>query len=460
MRYKINLIIFILSIIILINRSNFIILLIGWDGLGISSFYLILFYMNFNRLISRLVTFFFNRFGDRIIIIFCCLIIRIKTNIILINFNLIIFVIIFLGLITKRSQIPFGVWLPIAISAPTPISSLVHSSTLVTAGIFLIIKFNYIFFIIEIQVFIIFLSLLTFFLAGIFSLSIIDFKKAIAFSTLSQIGFILFSIRIGNIIISFYHLIFHAFFKSSLFVNLGIFILINYSMQDFRLIKKFSLNKLFKISFFISCINLIGLIFSSGFLSKDYILIFFFSRYYKIFINLIFFIGCIFTGSYCLKFIIFFIIINIKILKLNNLININIYFIIIIVLIFFLIFIPIFIIEFLILDFLVILLNRKFLFYIIIIFSIFIYKIFIKLNKLLFNFSEILYILDILNFILIVIIKWIINIYLKLIYLEEYLQSNFILFIFNKITFRLNLIFFMNLFIFLFIILNFYLPNQ
>lgn len=262
------------------------------------------YYSNLNRSISSLITFFFNRLGDGFIILFCSIIIFNFTKIQLILINKIIFFILFICLITKRSQIPFGVWLPIAISAPTPISSLVHSSTLVTAGIFVLIKLNFLYFI-EIQYLIIIFRIITFIFGGIFSISIIDLKKAVAFSTLSQLGFILFRIRIGNFIISFYHLIFHAFFKSSLFVNLGYFIIINFSIQDSRIKVNFYNNLFIKFTFIISCINLIGFISTSGFISKEIILIYFFNNSYKLIINFLIYFGCLITGCYSIKFIIF-----------------------------------------------------------------------------------------------------------------------------------------------------------
>jgi NADH:ubiquinone oxidoreductase subunit 5 (subunit L)/multisubunit Na+/H+ antiporter MnhA subunit len=109
LKYKINLIIFILSIIILINRRNLISLLIGWDGLGISSFFLVSFYSNLNSRISSLVTFFFNRLGDGFIIIFLSINLIIFIKIDIINLNLFIFILFLIGLFTKSSQIPFGV---------------------------------------------------------------------------------------------------------------------------------------------------------------------------------------------------------------------------------------------------------------------------------------------------------------------------------------------------------------
>lgn len=103
--------------------------------------------------------------------------------------------VVFVGSITKSAQLPFSSWLPAAMAAPTPVSSLVHSSTLVTAGVYLLVRFN---FLIESCYFILApLSLFTIFLAGACAVYELDFKKVVAISTLSQLGFIIFSISSG-----------------------------------------------------------------------------------------------------------------------------------------------------------------------------------------------------------------------------------------------------------------------
>jgi NADH-ubiquinone oxidoreductase chain 5 len=107
------------------------------------------------------------------------------------------FLIIFSS-ITKRAQFPFSAWLPAAIAAPTPVSSLVHSSTLVTAGVYLLIRFYYtLSFILSSSIFC-FISLITIFFSGILALYDNDMKKVIAISTLSQLGFMMFSLSTGE----------------------------------------------------------------------------------------------------------------------------------------------------------------------------------------------------------------------------------------------------------------------
>jgi len=137
--------------------------------------------------------------------------------------------------ITKSAQMPFSSWLPAAIAAPTPVSALVHSSTLVTAGVFLMIRF-YPF----LKLFYLFNSLLlifavtTIFIAGLRATTECDAKKIIALSTLSQLGIIITSLGLGLPHLAYYHILTHALFKALLFVCAGSFINYHLHAQDLR----------------------------------------------------------------------------------------------------------------------------------------------------------------------------------------------------------------------------------
>jgi len=155
--------------------------------------------------------------------------------------------------------------------APTPTSSLVHSSTLVTSGLFLIIKFYYFINFHHLIILCLLISIVTLILRGLNSLIEIDFKKIVAFSTLIQISFILLSLVINFIRFSYFHILSHAFFKSLLFLMVGILIHRNFNQQDFRIFFKGN-NICLSIIINVSLLSLIGLIFFSGFYRKDLIL--------------------------------------------------------------------------------------------------------------------------------------------------------------------------------------------
>jgi len=244
-------------------------LIFGWDGLGVSSFLLVIYYNNISSLRSGLLTVYTNRLGD-IFLIFSFIIFVFSGW--LINDRLFFILggsfgfFLLLSGITKRAQIPFSSWLPAAISAPTPVSSLVHSSTLVTAGVYLFIRF---FFIINgylLRFFFLLTCLLTSFSAGVIACLEGDVKKLVAISTLRQLGLIIFSLALGHVIYCFFHIVSHALFKSLLFLSCGFIILIRLGNQDIRFIgNKIFFNKRVMLILFLSRISLCGFPFLAGF---------------------------------------------------------------------------------------------------------------------------------------------------------------------------------------------------
>lgn len=173
-------------------------------------------------------------------------------------------------LITKRAQFPFSSWLPLAIAAPTPVSSLVHSSTLVTAGLFIFYKLDIP--IIRSIMFIIFsLRLWTSLFSGLMANVEIDIKKIIALSTLSQISFIFIAYSLGLIFLSFLHLLTHAIFKASLFFWAGVNI---HNLKSEQLFNFFNIKgiKISQSFFFLVFLSLTGFPIILGFYSKDQIL--------------------------------------------------------------------------------------------------------------------------------------------------------------------------------------------
>lgn len=305
-QFSLLLIIFIRSIRILIIRNNLIFILLGWDGLGISSYALVIYYQNYSSAASGTITILRNRLGDIIILISIRILIKNSNWNFNINeeFILLPIILLIIARCSKRAQFPFSAWLPAAIAAPTPISALVHSRTLVTAGVFLLIRIINIFHPNSILI-IISISRITTIYAGIAANWEQDIKKIIALSTLRQIAIIIFAISIKSSILAFFHLITHALFKSTIFLCAGI-IIHSSKYQDIRSIGlNINNNPLINNILGISTITLIGIPFISGFFSKDSILELIISSKYKCIITFIIIFSIGLTASYssrlCIK---------------------------------------------------------------------------------------------------------------------------------------------------------------
>nr|ARB50137.1 NADH dehydrogenase subunit 5 [Eteoneus sigillatus] len=280
---------FVVSMMLMIFSLNMISILLGWDGLGLVSYCLVIYYQNVNSYSSGMLTVLTNRLGDVFILISIGWLFNFGSFNFLyyldMNYDWLGFflILIILASFTKSAQIPFSSWLPAAMAAPTPVSSLVHSSTLVTAGVYLLIRFgNMIMFSLLIDIFFI-LSVLTMFMAGVGAIFEFDLKKIIAFSTLSQLGLMMSILFLGNFYLSFFHLLSHAFFKSLLFMCSGLYIHSMCDSQDIRNMGGLFLDKPYTTScFLISNFSLCGMFFMSGFYSKDLIVEFLMYNGYNI----------------------------------------------------------------------------------------------------------------------------------------------------------------------------------
>lgn len=317
-RFFILLLIFVVSMFFLIFRGNLIFIMLGWDGLGVISFALVIYYQNEISLKSGLITIFINRLGDAAMLFFICLYFIFSINYFSLgldcNWNLGIFLFL-LGCFTKSAQFPFISWLPAAMTAPTPISSLVHSSTLVTAGVYLLIRINLFFYMEELFIISKILGLITIGSGGIIALMEPDFKKIIAFSTLSQLGLIVFVLSYGEWELRFFHLLTHAIFKSFLFIVVGCVIFIAYGNQDSRFMGVSLISSWLKnILIGFACLNLRGFPLTIGFLSKDVILESFIIFRNEILLGSLFFLFCCFTVGYRIK--IYFM--SVFIIKMGN----------------------------------------------------------------------------------------------------------------------------------------------
>nr|YP_010400369.1 NADH dehydrogenase subunit 5 [Drupina grossularia]UQS76068.1 NADH dehydrogenase subunit 5 [Drupina grossularia] len=269
---------FVLSMNLLVFIPSLPALLLGWDGLGIVSFVLVIYYQNMKSLGAGMLTVLANRIGDVMILISIGLLV-LQGHWVIISiwdFYLSAWVAlaITLAAMTKSAQIPFSSWLPAAMAAPTPVSALVHSSTLVTAGVFLIIRFfPFLASVPGFKAILLFISVLTLLMAGIGANYENDLKKVIALSTLSQLGVMMMSLGMGMPALALFHLYTHALFKALLFLCAGMIIHNSSNTQDIR-----HMGLLFsQAPLTVGCMNvanlaLCGAPFLSGFYSKDLIL--------------------------------------------------------------------------------------------------------------------------------------------------------------------------------------------
>lgn len=320
-RFIYLILLFIISIILMIIRPNIIRILFGWDGLGLVSYCLVIYYQNYRSFNSGIVTVLCNRIGDiGVLISIGLIIIKGRWNIRIIRGiinNYLFIIMIVLAAITKRAQIPFSYWLPLAMAAPTPISALVHSSTLVTAGVYLIIRFEK--FLGGCMWIVFFLSILTILISGVIANFEFDLKKIIALSTLRQLGIIIMVLRLGYKIVAYYHLLTHAIFKSMLFICAGIIIHVLGNNQDIRIIGNLNETMPFTIiRFLVSRFALCGFPFIAGFYSKDLIMEIIYISKVNILILILIIISLIFTVSYSIRLFYF---VYFREIKFKNRIN-------------------------------------------------------------------------------------------------------------------------------------------
>nr|YP_009255757.1 NADH dehydrogenase subunit 5 [Creobroter gemmatus]AND97230.1 NADH dehydrogenase subunit 5 [Creobroter gemmatus] len=271
---------FVLSMILLIISPNMISILLGWDGLGLVSYCLVVYYQNWKSCNAGIFTALSNRIGDVALLMVIAWMVNLGSWSYIFYLDylmtkkemyIISFLVILAGM-TKSAQIPFSAWLPAAMAAPTPVSALVHSSTLVTAGVYLLIRFSKAFpsWLLN---FLLVISVLTMFMSGLGANFEYDLKKIIALSTLSQLGLMMSILSMGFADLAFFHLLTHALFKALLFMCAGMVIHNVKNFQDIRFMGNLSIfMPLTSACFMVSNFALCGMPFLAGFYSKDLIL--------------------------------------------------------------------------------------------------------------------------------------------------------------------------------------------
>nr|YP_004564187.1 NADH dehydrogenase subunit 5 [Chilo suppressalis]AEF33922.1 NADH dehydrogenase subunit 5 [Chilo suppressalis] len=327
-RFIILVLLFVFSMILLIISPNIISILLGWDGLGLVSYCLVIYYQNIKSYNAGMLTALSNRVGD----VFILMVISWMMNYGSWNYffyldfmvndymMMMISVMIIMAAMTKSAQIPFSSWLPAAMAAPTPVSALVHSSTLVTAGVYLLIRFNSL--LIDMFFFkvLLLLSGLTMFMAGISANYEFDLKKIIALSTLSQLGLMMSILSMGFPDLAFFHLLTHAMFKALLFMCAGVIIHMMNDIQDIRFMGGISnFIPLTCLCLNVSNMALCGIPFLAGFYSKDLILEMVSMSNLNFFIFLLYYVSTGLTMFYSFRLTMYLMINDFNLLSVYNL---------------------------------------------------------------------------------------------------------------------------------------------
>nr|ARH54384.1 NADH dehydrogenase subunit 5 [Gastrallus laevigatus] len=312
-RFILLVVMFVVSMMFLIISPNMISILLGWDGLGLVSYCLVIYYQNIKSYNAGMVTALMNRVGDVAILLSISWLVNYG------SWNFLFFLdfmmndycmflvswLVVLAAFTKSAQIPFSSWLPAAMAAPTPVSSLVHSSTLVTAGVYLLIRFS-VCFSVNLMYFMLLISSLTMFMSGLGANFEYDLKKIIALSTLSQLGLMMSILFVGDSLLAFFHLLTHALFKALLFMCAGNIIHLLGNCQDIRFMGSAVNSIPLTCCFFFICnMALCGIPFLSGFYSKDLILEVFSMGGFNMYMYIIFYLSIGLTVSYTFRLMYF-----------------------------------------------------------------------------------------------------------------------------------------------------------
>jgi len=308
---------FTFMMIILVTANNYLLMFVGWEGVGVCSYLLVNFW--FTRIAanqSSISAFLTNRVGDCFLTIGMFTILwslgSLDYNIVFslvpyINENIVIIIgiCLLIGAMAKSSQVGLHVWLPMAMEGPTPVSALIHAATMVTAGVYLLMRSSSL---IEYSSTILLLCLWLGAITTVFS-SLVglfqqDIKKVIAYSTMSQLGMMVIAVGLSSYNIALFHLINHAFYKGLLFLGAGAVIHAIADNQDFR--KYGGLISFLPLSYsviLIASLSLIAFPFMTGFYSKDFLLESAYGQYSfnSTAVYVIAVIGAVFTTLYSVK---------------------------------------------------------------------------------------------------------------------------------------------------------------
>ncbi len=286
-RYFSYLNLFIFSMLLLVMGANYVIMFIGWEGVGLCSYLLIgYWFKNVDYTKAAKKAFVMNRIGD---LGFLLAIFWIISKAGSVDYNDVfaslskfsstdltgITLLLFVGATGKSAQIPLFTWLPDAMAGPTPVSALIHAATMVTAGIYMIARSHVLYSNAPLTLSIVGLvGAATALLGATIALKQNDIKKVLAYSTVSQLGFMFLALGTGAYVVAVFHVMTHAFFKALLFLGSGSVIHAMSGQQDIRFMGGLKNKlKITYITFFIGCLAIAGIPPLSGFFSKDSILL-------------------------------------------------------------------------------------------------------------------------------------------------------------------------------------------
>jgi NADH-quinone oxidoreductase subunit L len=279
---------FVFFMLLLVMGSNYVVMFIGWEGVGLCSYLLIGFwYTNPSYADAAKKAFIMNRIGDLGFLLGIFLLVNTFGSVAYADIFpkaatmsagsapfVLITILLFVGAVGKSAQLPLFTWLPDAMAGPTPVSALIHAATMVTAGIYMIARSNILFTMApDTMEVIAIVGLATAFFAALIALTQTDIKKVLAYSTVSQLGYMFLGLGVGAYTGSFFHVLTHAFFKALLFLGAGSVIHAMGGEQDMR--KMGGLKGKIKITFItmlVGTIAIAGIPPFSGFFSKDEIL--------------------------------------------------------------------------------------------------------------------------------------------------------------------------------------------
>ena len=308
---------FTFMMVILVTANNFLLMFVGWEGVGICSYLLISFW--FTRIAanqSSISAFLTNRVGDCFLTIGMFILLWSFGNIdystvfslapyVSENNITIVGICLLIGAMAKSSQVGLHVWLPMAMEGPTPVSALIHAATMVTAGVYLLMRASpLIEYSSTVLILCLWIGAITTVFSSLIGLFQQDIKKVIAYSTMSQLGMMVIAIGLSSYNIALFHLVNHAFYKALLFLGAGSVIHAVADNQDFR--RYGGLRPLLPLTYsvmLIASLSLVAFPFMTGFYSKDFILESAYGQFYfsSTVVYFIATIGAMFTTLYSVK---------------------------------------------------------------------------------------------------------------------------------------------------------------